>query len=167
MFKKIDVRIRGTLHPAWQNGRYENQLGFTVLTQELHTVESPIMVKVGYEEKRISFQAQHLIPETTTEEPLPWSIQLNKPPRSIVSAVGMRVLIIGPDLNGIPDYIGLYAVVTQCRWPLESDKACTYIATTGPSWGMCVYFHVDTLCRSRTEAGRPISWPGPNQLLIV
>ena len=166
-FKKIDVRIQGTLQPLWQNGRYENQLGFTVLTEALLTVESPVLVKVGYEEKRISFQAQHLTPETTTEEPLPSFIQLNKQPHSIVSAVGTRVLIIGPDLTGSLDYIGQYAVITQCQWPLECGQACTYITTTGPFWGACVYFHIDSLCRSHTKNGHPIMWPGPNQWSII
>lgn len=167
MFKKIDVRIRGTLSPLWQNGRYEDQLGFTVLTQSLQTVESPIMVKVGYEEKRISFQARHLVPETTTEESLPSFVQSNKRPTSVRSSVGTRVVIIGPDLNGRSDYIGQYAVVTQCQWPLEPDQACTYIASTGPYWGMCIYFHVESICRSQTVSGRPIQWPGPNQWSII
>jgi hypothetical protein len=51
LYRKIDVRIQGTRCPMWQNGRYKDQLGFTVLTEQLQTVESPVVVKVGYEEK--------------------------------------------------------------------------------------------------------------------
>jgi hypothetical protein len=167
MFKKIDVRIQGTRSPMWQNGRYEDQLGFTVFTHQLQTVESPIMVKVGYEEKRISFQAQHLVPETTNKQSLPPSIRSHNCPLSIASVVGTRVIVIGPDLNGLFDYVGQYAIVTECKWPLGHDQACTYIASTGPQWGVCVYFHVNSLCRSLTDNGRPIQWPGPNQWSIV
>jgi hypothetical protein len=167
LYRKVDVRIQGTRSPVWRNGRYEGQLGFTVLTEQLHTVESPITVKVGYEEKRITFQAQHLLPEKTTTEPLPEYVRPQTRPRAIVSAVGTQVVIIGPDLNGLLDYIGDYAVVAECKWPLEHDQACMYIASTGPRWGACVYFNVNSLCRSLTDNGRPIQWPGPNQWLIV
>jgi hypothetical protein len=167
LFRKIDVRIQGTRSPMWRNGRYEDQLGFTVLTEQLQTVECPVVVKVGYEEKRISFQAQHLVPEKTTEEPLPPSIRPQTRPRSIASAVGTRVIIIGPDLSGLLNYVGEYAVVADCKWPLEHGQACTYIASTGPQWGACVYFNVNSLCRSITDNGRPIQWPGPGQWSIV
>jgi hypothetical protein len=151
----------------WRNGRYEDQLGFTVLTEKLHTVESPVLVKIGYEQKQISFQAQHLRPEKTTQEPLPSSIQPPAIPRSISSVVGMRVIVIGPDLNGLLDYVGDYAIIAECRWPLEHDQPCTYIASTGPWWGACVYFNLHSLCCSMTDNGHTIQWLGLNQWSII
>ena len=167
MYKKIDVRIQGTRTPMWRNGQYEDQLGFTVLTEKLHTVESPVVVKVGYKQKQISFQAQHLLLEKTTQESLPSSIRPQTLPHSIASAVGTQVIIIGPDLNGLLDYVGEYTVVAECRWLLEHDQACTYIASMGPRWGACIYFYLHSLCHSTTDGGRPIQWPGANQWSIT
>jgi hypothetical protein len=145
----------------------QRSAGFYCLDRAAPHCESPITVKVGYKEKRITFQAQHLLLEKTTTEPLPEYVQPQTRPCAIVSAVGTRVVIIGPDLNRLLDYIGDYAVIAECKWPLEHDQACMYIASTGPWWGACVYFNVNSLCRFLTDNGRLIQWPGPNQWLIV
>ena len=119
--KKLDVRIRGTTDPPFQGGRFEGRLGFTVLTKPPRNVTDSNIVKLGYSENRLLFQAQHLVPETTMERDVFVSREAAV---SITSVVDMRVVIIGPDLEGSSDWIGCYGFIVKCPYHLEPDQAC-------------------------------------------
>ena len=150
--KKLDVRIQGTTDPPFQGGKFEGRLGFTVLTKSPRNVMDSNIVKLGYSENRLLFQAQHLVPETTTErDPF-----VNREAAvSIASVVGMRVVIIGPDLEGNSSWIGDYGFVVECPYPLQPDQACVQDLRS-----FYHYFSTTSLCRSYTESGVPINWYG-------
>jgi len=150
--KKLDVRIQGTTDPPFQGGKFEGRLGFTVLTKPPRNVTDSNIVKLGYSENRLLFQAQHLVPETTTER----DVFVNREVAvSITAVAGTRVVIIGPDLEGNSSWIGHYGFIVQCPYPLEPGQACVQDLLA-----QYHYFPVTSLCRSYTENGVPINWYG-------
>ena len=69
LFKRLDVRIKGTLQPPFYNGKYEGRLGFIVIRSVPKTLSDSITVSLGYEQAQRSFHVKHLVPEITTERP--------------------------------------------------------------------------------------------------
>ena len=145
--KKLDVRINGTTDPLWRNGRYESKIGFIVLRMPLKSVDDSIPVMVGYTQGRVYFRAYHLSPETTTEQEGP-TPQTAYPAHPMISVLGTRVVIIGADLLGYSDYIGQYALIIHCPYPLEPGQSCVQIINGERDAGYIGYFHQKSLCRS-------------------
>lgn len=165
LMKKLDVRVQGTrsTNPPWQNGKFEGQLGFMVLTKPVQSLESSIVVKTGFGENRAPLQARHVVPEVTTERPTYPFKNPVKPPviHNILSVPGLRVVIIGPDCSKSMDYIGDYALVQACPYSLGPGEGLVQIATTGPNWGKYVYVPGDSVCRSEKDRDRnAIDWFG-------
>jgi hypothetical protein len=150
--KRLDVHIRGTKETLVQNGRYENERGFTVLTKPLPDVNHRILVKLGYAQSRVFFPACHIFPETTTTRP--GFVVAGCP---VVSVPGERVVIVGEDAEGKLDYVGNFALITSCRWLLAPGNALVMITTSGPFLGKYLYFNEKSLCRSHAES---IEWMG-------
>lgn len=159
--KKLDVRVKGTTNPPWHNGRFEDQLGFMVLTHGVYSLDSPIVVKIGFLESRAALQARHVVPEVTTERPRYPS--KNPPPAvmDILSVPGIRVVIIGPDMNGSAAYVGNYALVQKCAYGLEPGVGLVQIGSMGEHWGEYIYVPIDSICRSGVDRGMSsIDWFG-------
>lgn len=163
VMRKLDVRIQGTrsTNPPWQNGKFEGQLGFVVLTEPAQSLNSSTIVKTGFAQNRALLQIRHLIPETSTERPTFKFMNSAQGPDiyPILSVPGSRVVIIGPDCNDSRDYIGDYAVVAASPYPLRAGEGLVQIATPGRTWGHHVYVPGGSVCRSDTE-GAPIDWFG-------
>jgi hypothetical protein len=132
--KKLDVRITGTARTLWHNGRYENKLGWTTLKEPIKTIDDSVVVRVGYAQSRVNFRARHLEPLIYREE--------------MSSALGTRVVITGEDLTGNAEYIGLYAFVICCPYPLESRHVCLQIVDDREQTGWIGYYHENSLCVS-------------------
>lgn len=161
--KKLDVRVQGTrlANPPWQNGKFEGQLGFMVLTKPVQSLDSSIVVKTGFGENRAALQVRHVVPEVTTERPTyQFKVPVKAPIiRQILSVPGIRVVIIGPDCSKSMEYIGDYAIVQRCPYTLGPDEGLVQIATIGPNWGKHVYVPGDSICRSDRD-GDAIDWFG-------
>jgi hypothetical protein len=144
----------GTLNSLWRNGAYENACGFLVLTSKPKDTTSSVIVKTGYGQSRLHFPLRHLYPEHTTERPGFTTAASAQP---IVSTVGERVIVIGPDLEEKKDTVGSYGVIIHCPWPLNDDQALVLIQTPKDLCGRASYFHQSSLCRSTNEV---IDWFG-------
>jgi hypothetical protein len=145
--KKLDVRVKGTILPLWQKGRYKNEIGSIWLKKPLKTVCDSVAVKIGYTQGRVFFRACHLLPEHTTRQPRPFP-ELATPELRLTSGLGMRVVIIGADLVGNSDFIGQYAYILHCPYRLEGWQACVQVAV-GQSHAGCIGYYIeDSLCRS-------------------
>jgi hypothetical protein len=145
--KKLDVRISGTTNPVWRNGRYENKSGFIVLRAPLKSVDDSITVSIGYTQGQVSFRAYHLSPEITTEQEGPDS-QITLPALPIISVLGTRVVIIGPDVMSTSNYIGQYALIIYAPYQLGPGEVCVQIPNGERDAGFIGYFHQASLCRS-------------------
>jgi hypothetical protein len=152
--KRLDIRIRGTKTCRWRNGVYESACGILVLTNKPKDTSTSVVVKVGYGQSRLHFLLHHLYPEHTTERP---GFITAASARPIVSAIGERVVVIGPDLQEQRDYIGSYGVIIHCHWPLDADQALVILQTPEAFYGRTSYFHESSLCRSTNEV---IDWFG-------
>jgi hypothetical protein len=147
--KKLDVRIKGTNTTLWHNGRYEGECGIVILNKKVSSVKDSVIVKVGYNQSKASFQLRYVYPEITTERPRFVSPSSVKP---IVDTIGEWVVIIGADMEGKTDLIGNYAVVVYCQWPLELGYACVQVLTPERSEPLFHYFPAKSLCRSHEES---------------
>jgi hypothetical protein len=129
---RLDVRVQGTTKTLWYNGRYEDACSILVLTAKPSGLDVTVPVKVGYEQSLAHFPLRYLIPEVTTEQP---KVTLPSAAQHVISCVGERVVIIGPDLTGNMEPIGCYTLIIHYPYPLDVDQACVIIATMGPLWG--------------------------------
>jgi hypothetical protein len=145
--KKLEVRVRGTITPPWQRGRYENDIGIVELKNPLKTVSDSIAVKIGYTQGRVFFRACHLLPEHTTQQPRPFP-EVSTPELRLANSPGMRVVIIGVDLVGNSDCIGQYAYIVRCPYRLEEWQTCVQVAIGQSHTGHIGYYTEDSLCRS-------------------
>ena len=153
--KRLDVRIRGTTKTLFHNGRYENQCGFTVLTQVPSSANESVTVKLGYEQTKRKFQLCYLFPETTTEIPKVVGPDAARP---VLSSVGERVVIIGPFLGGPSDMIGNYALIEDAMdSSMESNLGLARVCSSGKWSGIACYFPGTSLCRSLREV---VEWEG-------
>lgn len=153
LYKRLDVRIKGTTRCLFHNGTYEDADGFTVLTGIPKNTDTSIFVKVGFEQSRIRFPLRFLFPEMTTQRPFFVPLKLATP---VVSTYQQRVVIIGPDCYDKLDLVGNYGRITNTGYSLASDQAYVMV-TTGLRRGEGSYFHGQSLCRSHDE---PVVWDG-------
>ena len=153
--KRLDIRIRGTKKTLFHNGRYENQCGFTVLTQVPSSVNESVTVKLGYEQTKRKFQLCYLFPEMTTEIPRVVGPEAASP---VVSSIGQRVVIIGPFLGGPSDMVGNYALIEDSMdSSMKSDLGLARVCSAGEWTGVASYFPDTSLCRSLCGA---VEWEG-------
>jgi hypothetical protein len=136
----------------FRNGRYENRRGFLVLTKGLKLDDS-VLVKIGYEESRLTFPLCYIHPEMTTERPM---IVSPDAAQQVISVPGERVVIIGPDITGDSNAIGCQAIIVNCPYDLLPGQACVGIITSHLH-GQYRYVHEDSLCRSTVG---DIDWEG-------
>jgi hypothetical protein len=149
--KKLDVRVRGTQRTLWRNGKYENQIGFTVLTNVLSNVDQKIFIKLGYNETRLSFPLKNLHPLTTTERPKFVSEAEANP---VVYCKNYRVVVIGGDLTSNNALVGNYGKVVASEMP---GCARVVISSPGPYAHHEFIFREEALCGSYH---RTIEWDG-------
>jgi len=144
--KRLDVRIKGTASTLFHNGRYENTCGFVVLEAAPSSVNTSIVVKLGWERTQRKFPLLYLSPELTTENSPFVSAELA---RSVLSSVGQRVVIIGPDINGDSRLVGYYGTIIRPEHDLFPVCACVLVRYSGE--GYASYFHEKSICRSLVE----------------
>jgi hypothetical protein len=142
LHKRLDVRIKGTMTTAFYNGRYENQCGYVVLESIPSSTASSVTVRVGFEQSRRSFKLFYLFPELTTENPGFVSREAAHP---VVSSMGQRVVIIGPDLTGNTEFIGNHSQIIQSHYELQPTDALVLLWVHG---SQAAYFNEKSLCRS-------------------
>jgi hypothetical protein len=155
LHKRLDVRIRGTAKTLFHNGRYENQSGFTVMTQVPSSVNESLTVKLGYEQTKRKFKLCYLFPEMTTEIPRVVAPDAALP---VVSSIGQRVVIIGPFLGGSSDMVGNYALIEDpMDSSIKSDLGLARVCSSGEWSGIASYFPDTSLCRSLPGV---VEWEG-------
>jgi hypothetical protein len=145
LHKQLDVRIKGTVDTLFYNGKYENKCGFVVLDSVPFNTASSVTVRIGLEQSRRSFKLFYLFPQTTTENP---GFVPAEAARPVVSTVGQRVVIIGPDVTGNSEYIGSYGMVIECCYNLPPGDALVLMYYPGPNSTFPAYFNESYLCRS-------------------
>ena len=145
--KKLDVRIKGTKVTLFHNGQYENKCGFVVMKKVPATVNDSVVVKIGFEQSQRPFLLRYLVPERTTERPGFVDVAVAKP---MIQEFGERVVIIGPDLCGLSDAIGLFGTIVNAYCQLQPGDTLVMVhcANQPPVY---LYYHEDSLCRSHVE----------------
>jgi hypothetical protein len=147
--KILDVRVRGTKRTLWRNGKYEDQIGFTVLTRVLSNVDDKILVKLGYNETSLTFPLKYLHPEMTTERD---RLVPASQARPVIYYGNYRVVVIGSDMSSNFDLVGNYGKVVGSE-SLGSTKV--RIISPGPFANQEYYFREDALCAS---CERQVMW---------
>jgi hypothetical protein len=141
------VRIKGTKETLFHNGIYEGQCGYLTLESTPANVNASVAVRVGYRRSKIKLKPIYLTPQTTTETP---GVVPADAARPIVSCIGERVVIIGPDLSGNLGFVGRYAVVVDRGYRLKPTEASLQMYDTSyPGFVAC--FDETSLCRSVFE----------------
>lgn len=153
--KRLDIKITGTTKENLYNGRYEDSLGFLVLTSPHMTVLEAVYVKLEYTQLKIKFELRHIDPLTTTARST--SIPQKQPsyPGPIISDYGRRVIIIGPDDFGKEDYIGKYGLICRPEHTIPPDSAAVLISFEPPHISQWGYFSSASLCSSDID---PVMW---------
>jgi len=146
------VRVRGTQRTLWRSAKYENHIGFTVLTRIHSNVDDKILVKLGYNETHVSFPLRYLYPLTTNERPKFISEADAQP---VVKCKGHRVVVIGGDLTSNHDLVGYYGKVVgfEIRNPGRAQVAIS----SGPCAFLEFVFREEALCASYE---RTVMWDG-------
>ncbi len=146
--KRLDIRIKGTVKALYHNGKWEDQCGYLVLQKTPVNEKDMILVKMGYSESQIRFTRCYLFPQMTTERP---GFVDAKAARPVISSIGQRVVIIGPDAYGNSDRVGEYACIVHCPYNIPSHQALVMISF-GQFFGEYRYYNESCLCRSHMEA---------------
>ena len=142
--KRLDVRIKGTKKTLFHNGKYEDACGYLTLDSTPPNANASVNVMVGNRESKIKMKPIYLIPQMTTETP---GVAPTDAARPVVSSIGERVVIIGPDLSGDDSFIGQFAVIVDRGYHLKPTEASVQIiSTNSPGCVMC--FDEISLCRS-------------------
>jgi len=143
------VRIKGTKDTLFHNGVYEDQCGYLTLSSEPSNVNASVIVMVGYRRNKIKLKPIYLIPLTTTETP---GVVPQNAARPVVSCIGERVVIIGPDLFGNSELVGNYGLIVDSGYRLEPTHAIVQVCdSASPKVGYAACFDESSLCRSVLE----------------
>lgn len=141
----------------YQNGRYENQVGFLVLTQTPITVQTLAVVKMGTNQSKIKFEVQYIDPLHHNT----WPCQSVQPstPGPIIKENGRCVIIIGPDIYGRSTEIGNYGIVyASPQLPEDIGFVYFFFKKEASRYG---YYQADSICGSDSFS---VEWNGQTVL---
>jgi hypothetical protein len=133
----------------FHNGVYEGECGYFTLTSRPANVNASVPVMVGFRRSKIKLKPVYLVPQTTTETPGVVSPDAARP---VVSCIGERVVIIGPDLSGNSLLVGNYGLIVNSGHVLEPTHALVQVCDTASLHvGYASFFDESSLCRSVYE----------------